>query len=73
MTCTVVYVWVKSGMEDAFIAATCANAEQSVREKGNVRFDFMRCKEEPNKFCLVEMYATVEQAAKHKETAHYLV
>eukprot|EP01064_Diplonema_japonicum_P020622 TRINITY_DN30221_c0_g1_i1.p2 TRINITY_DN30221_c0_g1~~TRINITY_DN30221_c0_g1_i1.p2 ORF type:complete len:103 (+),score=18.05 TRINITY_DN30221_c0_g1_i1:46-354(+) len=68
----IVSVWVKPGMEEAFIKATLANAKCSVKEEGNLRFDFMQEKDDRCKFTLVEVYATAQQAAKHKETQHYL-
>eukprot|EP01061_Rhynchopus_euleeides_P001941 TRINITY_DN1145_c0_g1_i1.p2 TRINITY_DN1145_c0_g1~~TRINITY_DN1145_c0_g1_i1.p2 ORF type:complete len:108 (+),score=39.31 TRINITY_DN1145_c0_g1_i1:55-378(+) len=72
MKTTVVHVWVKEGTEDAFIAATLENAQNSIREAGNLRFDFVQSDKEPTKFTLIEVYETAEQVAAHKETAHYL-
>jgi quinol monooxygenase YgiN len=66
-----VHVRVKPGVEQAFRAATEANAEASRREVGVVRFDLIVDRDEPSHFVLVEIYADTEAAAAHKETAHY--
>ena len=68
-----VFVHVKQGMEQAFEAATLENARNSVQEPGIARFDVVRQQDDPSRFVLVEVYRTSEDAAKHKETAHYAV
>ena len=72
MHVTIVHVWVKPESVDAFIVASRANHEASVQEPGNRRFDVLQDIEDPNKFVLYEAYATVEDAAAHKGTKHYL-
>lgn len=71
MHVTLVHVSVKPECLDAFIAATRANHEASVREPGNRRFDVLQSPEEPARFILYEAYASAEDAAAHKQTAHY--
>jgi len=71
MHVTLVHVAVKTDCVDAFIAATRDNHEASVREPGNRRFDVLQSPEDPARFILYEAYASPEDAAKHKETAHY--
>lgn len=66
-----VHIRVKPDHVDAFKSATIENAQNSVKEAGIARFDFMQSREDPTKFVLVEVYRTVEDSAKHKETAHY--
>ena len=56
----------------AFIAATRANHEASIREPGNRRFDVLQAPNDPARFILYEAYATADDAAAHKATAHYL-
>ena len=72
MIVTVVNVFVKPEHVDKFIEATLQNAQQSVLEKGNLRFDVLRRREDPCAFTLYEAYETDEAAAAHKTTAHYL-
>jgi autoinducer 2-degrading protein len=72
MHVTLVHVRVKPEHIDDFIAATRLNHEASVRETGNRRFDVLQSPENPGQFILYEAYASAEDAAAHKETAHYL-
>ena len=71
MHVTLVNVKVKPEQVQAFINATRANHEASVREPGNRRFDVLQNPDEPTQFVLYEAYATVEDAALHKQTVHY--
>lgn len=66
-----VFVHVKPGCEDAFEAATQANARASLTEPGVARFDVLRQQDDPRRFVLVEVYRSPEAAAAHKQTAHY--
>ncbi len=43
-----------------------------MEEAGNLRFDVLQKGEDPTEFALYEAYASAEDAAAHKETAHYL-
>jgi len=72
MHVTMVRVSVLPDFVDQFIAATRANHEGSVAEPGNRRFDILQDPDDPTLFVLYEAYATAEDAAAHKETAHYL-
>jgi (4S)-4-hydroxy-5-phosphonooxypentane-2,3-dione isomerase len=72
MIVTCVYVHVKPGYADDFIAATTVNHLESVREPGNVRFDFVRQADDPNRFMIYEAYISEEASAAHKSTPHYL-
>jgi autoinducer 2-degrading protein len=71
MQVTLVHVHVKPDFLEAFLEATRVNHEASVREPGNRRFDVLRNPAEPTHFILYEAYATAEDAAAHKQTAHY--
>ncbi len=62
---------VKAEFIDAFKQATAVNAENSAKEPGVARFDFLQQQDDPAKFVLVEVYRSAEAPAKHKETAHY--
>ena len=72
MHVTLVHVRVKPAAIDAFIAATRANHEASIQEPGNQRFDVLQAPDDPVRFILYEAYASAEDAAAHKATAHYL-
>jgi len=72
MVVTLVHVRVKPEYLGSFIEATRKNHEESIRETGNQRFDILQSAEDPASFVFYEAYASAEDAAKHKETAHYL-
>lgn len=71
MHVTLVQVHVTPEHIEDFIAATRANHEASVQEPGNLRFDVLQSPEEPGYFVLYEAYKSTEDAAAHKQTAHY--
>ncbi|MGB9621074.1 MAG: antibiotic biosynthesis monooxygenase [Brevinematia bacterium] len=71
MIVTIVNVWVKSEFREEFIKATIENHKNSIKEPGNLRFDFLQSKEDPNYFVLYEAYDSEESAKAHKETQHY--
>jgi (4S)-4-hydroxy-5-phosphonooxypentane-2,3-dione isomerase len=68
-----VHVHVKPDRVADFIAASVANASQSVKEPGIARFDVVQQSDDPTRFVLVEVYRTAQDPARHKETAHYQV
>lgn len=71
MLIVMVHVHVQPGCEEAFAAASAANATQSVQEPGIARFDVIQQQDDPTRFVLVEVYHNLEATAAHKETAHY--
>lgn len=68
-----VFIHVKPGCIEAFKTATLANVQNSIQEPGIARFDFLQQTDDPNRFVLLEVYHSPEDAAKHKQTAHYPV
>jgi quinol monooxygenase YgiN len=68
-----VHVHVKPESVEAFKAATLANARESVKEPGIVRFDFSQQQDDPTRFVLVEVYRAPEAQLAHRETKHYKV
>jgi autoinducer 2-degrading protein len=72
MHVTLVHVHVRPQVVEEFIDATVANAEASMRERGNVRFDLLRDSEDPTRFVIYEAYADEASAKAHKDTPHYL-
>ena len=68
-----VQVQVKPECIAEFLAATLANARQSVQEPGIARFDVLQQADDPTRFVLVEAYRTADAPAAHKETRHYAV
>ena len=68
----IVQARVKPEFIDAFKQATAINAENSAREPGVARFDFLQQQDDPTRFVLYEVYRDPSAAAQHKQTAHYL-
>jgi autoinducer 2-degrading protein len=71
MQVTIVHVHVKEAHINDFIDACRLNHEASIKEAGNRRFDVLQSSSNPAKFALYEAYASADDAAKHKATAHY--
>ncbi len=72
MQVTIVQVVVKPEHIDDFIQASRLNHESSIKEPGNRRFDLLQSSNDPTRFVLYEAYQDAVEAAKHKETEHYL-
>lgn len=72
MYVTIVTVSVKPENVEAFKEACRVNHENAIHEPGNIRFDVLQSADEPTRFVLYEAYKTRQDAATHKETAHYL-
>ena len=72
MQVTIVHAHVKKEYIENFIEASMLNHKASIKEHGNRRFDVLQSDTNPEKFVLYEAYANAEEAAKHKETEHYL-
>ncbi len=72
MHTTLVHVHVKEDCVDTFIEASKANHLASIQEPGNCRFDVLQSPDDPTRFVLYEAYTSADDAAAHKQTAHYL-
>jgi len=66
-----VFIKVKPEMIDAFISATLDNAAHSRLESGVVCFDVIQREDDPESFCLFEVYRDSDAHLAHRETAHY--
>ena len=66
-----VFIKIKPGTIEPFKAATLKNAQNSIKEPGILRFDFMQQEDDPLSFLIVEVYKDNNAVAQHKETAHY--
>lgn len=72
MHVTIVHVSVKPENIEGFKEACRINHESSIQESGNLRFDVLQLADDPSKFVLYEAYKSRNDAAAHKDTAHYL-
>jgi len=71
MHVTLVHVHVSADALEAFLDATRANHEGSIRESGCIRFDVLQAADDPTRFVLYEAYVDEAAARSHKETSHY--
>ena len=71
MIVTLVHIWVKDQFIDEFIRTTIDNHENTVKEAGNIRFDFLSDANDKTRFVLYEVFESEEAIASHKATAHY--
>jgi autoinducer 2-degrading protein len=72
MVVTCVYVHVKPDVVDRFINATIKNHLETVKEPGNIRFDFIQQADDPGRFMIYEVFESEQAVANHKTTEHYL-
>jgi (4S)-4-hydroxy-5-phosphonooxypentane-2,3-dione isomerase len=72
MIVTCVYVHVNPDDIRNFVDATVENHLESVKEPGNLRFDFIQQSDDPSRFMIYEAYESEETALSHKSTVHYL-
>jgi autoinducer 2-degrading protein len=72
MIVTCVHVYVRPEALDEFIQVSTENHLGSVKEPGNLRFDFVQQADDPCRFMLYEAYVSDEASAAHKNTPHYL-
>jgi quinol monooxygenase YgiN len=63
---------IKPEFIEAFKQATTINAENSAKEPGVARFDFLQQQDDPSRFVLIEVYRDANAPALHKQSAHYL-
>ena len=66
-----VHIHVKPEHVAEFIEASLANARNTVREPGNLRFDVLQQGDDRNRFVLYEVYRDEEAMKAHKQTPHY--
>jgi autoinducer 2-degrading protein len=71
MIVTCVTVFVRKEHVDDFIQVTIENHRSSVREPGNLRFDFLQSTDDTTRFFLYEAYDSETAADAHKQTPHY--
>ncbi len=72
MIVTCVHVRVKPEAVMDFIKASKDNHLESVKEPGNLRFDFVQQADDSCRFMIYEAYESDDAAAAHKSTRHYL-
>ena len=72
MITTCVHIHVRPDVIDKFISKTIENQRESVKEPGNLRFDFVQQADNNCRFMLYEAYESEIAAAQHKKSDHYI-
>lgn len=72
MISVLVHMTAKPGCEEGLCAVCMYNHVNSVKEEGNIAFDFLADKDDPHRFFLYEIWESPEALARHKTTEHYL-
>jgi len=67
----IVHIDVKPEFVEQFKAETLANAQGTVNEPKNYRFDVLQQSDDSTKFTLYEVYADESALESHRQTAHY--
>ena len=67
-----VFLKIKPGFEEAFIAASRVNQAGAWWEPGNLKFEMYRSTENPGHFLFAEEYNSEQSVNKHRETPHFL-
>jgi len=67
----VVHISVKPEFVEQFKTETLANAQGTVNEPHNERFDVLQQSDDLTKFMLYEVYADESALEAHRQTAHY--
>ena len=68
----IVQITVKPEHIESFKAETLMNAQNTVHEPNNYRFDVLQQADDPSKFTLYEVYADESALESHRQTAHYI-
>jgi autoinducer 2-degrading protein len=63
--------FIKPEMIDAYKQATLANALETIKEPGVIRFDVLQDKEDSSHFALFEVYRDMEAREHHLQTEHF--
>ena len=71
MIATSITIYVKPEFVSDFIKHTIENHENTRKEYGNIRFDFIQSVQDPSRFLLYEVFADEDAIAQHKNTEHY--
>jgi (4S)-4-hydroxy-5-phosphonooxypentane-2,3-dione isomerase len=71
MVIQIVNLNVKLTNLDTFLVEVCANARESLKESGVIRFDVLQQYDLPERFLLYEVYDCPESLEAHRQTAHF--
>lgn len=72
MIVTCVHIHIKKEFTDAFVDATVLNRQGTIKEAGNLRFDFLQQSDDHCRFMLFEVFESEDAVDLHKTTDHYI-
>ena len=72
MKISTVIAYVKEEFINQFIEATLIHHANTIREKGNLRFDFLQSKNDPTMFLFYEAYESNDDIELHRQADSYL-
>lgn len=71
MLAQLVYLSVSDDNRETLVAEALANARESLKEPGVLRFDVLQQVDNPNLLLLYELYESPEVLVAHQQTAHF--
>lgn len=71
MKVSVVTAHVKKAFVADFIEATLKHHANTVKEEGNIRFDFLQSREDPTRFLFYEAYGSESDIEFHRHAESY--
>ncbi len=71
MKISAVTVFVKQGFIDDFIAASKVHQANTIKERGNLRFDFLQGRDDPSQFLFYEAYESEADIDLHRQAESY--
>ena len=71
MKISAVTAHVKEGFVDEFIAATLRHHANTLKEEGNLRFDFLQSRKDPTHFLFYEVYDSEADIELHRQADSY--
>ncbi len=71
MKISAVTVFVKPENIDGFIAASKVHWANTIKEEGNLRFDFLQSRDDPSQFLFYEAYESEADIDLHREAESY--
>jgi (4S)-4-hydroxy-5-phosphonooxypentane-2,3-dione isomerase len=72
MNVNIVKAYVKKEYIEQFIEATRIHHANTIKEEGNIRFDFLQSRNDPALFLFYEAYESDEAITAHREHQSYL-
>jgi len=73
MKISAVFVEVKNAHIEDFIKASLVHQANTVKERGNLRLDFLQCVADPSRFMFFEAYESESDIELHRKASSYQI